>query len=144
MTVRILVMYKHYCLFTCTTCLVGQSFKERFLLRRASVRDNPERVRVSLSRLRVQRYGNFFIPASISITFLIKNFKELDKSQKYVKTSRAYLLLIIYKERLQFFRWTCSYASSRVFPVSFSKLLRAVLRVPKPASRQSRRLFTSP
>ena len=63
-------MYKHYCLFTCTTCLVGQSFKERFLLRRASVRDNPERVRVSLSRLRVQRYGNFFIHASISITFL--------------------------------------------------------------------------
>ena len=37
--------------------------------RGASVRDSPERFRDPVSRLRVQRYGNFSIPASLSPTF---------------------------------------------------------------------------
>ena len=36
----------------------------------ASVRDSPERFRDPVSRLRVQRYGNFSIPASLSPIFL--------------------------------------------------------------------------
>ena len=37
--------------------------------RGASVRETPERFRDPVSRLRVQRYGNFSIPASLSPTF---------------------------------------------------------------------------
>ena len=57
------------CLPVLLVSLVSLS-KNAFYFSRASVRETPERVRVSLSRLRVQRYGNFFIPASISQTFL--------------------------------------------------------------------------
>ena len=38
--------------------------------RGASVRESPERFRDPVSRLRVQRYANFSIPASVSQTFL--------------------------------------------------------------------------
>ena len=63
-------------LFPVLLCLVGQSFKDRTPRRGGageSVTYTPCSAGVSLSRLRVQRYGDFSKPPNLSATFL-RNF----------------------------------------------------------------------
>ena len=66
-------------LFPVLLCLVGQSFKDRRPTsegRKAeSVTYSPCHAGVSLSRLRVQRYGDFSKPPNLFDTFLQKTFR---------------------------------------------------------------------
>ena len=66
-------------LFPVLLCLVGQSFKDRSPTsegRKAeSVTYSPCTAGVSLSRLRVQRYGDFSKPPNLFDTFLQKTFR---------------------------------------------------------------------
>ncbi|MBP3823798.1 MAG: hypothetical protein J6I36_10395, partial [Bacteroidaceae bacterium] len=76
--------------------LVGQSFKERFRLSQNGLLGTVLSLsRRPLSRLRVQRYGDFLKPPNLFDTFLQKICKKVDKGQARGKRSRAYLLYII-------------------------------------------------
>ena len=75
------------------SCLLGQPFKERFL----SAFENLSALSwVSqgglVSRLRVQRYGNFFICARVSSTFLLPFWQIIDQHQE--PRARSFLLYI--------------------------------------------------
>ena len=86
----------------CTTCLVDQYFKELLLcvqisLCGASVSYSPCKTGGSLSRLRVQRYGDFFIPASVSRK---KSSAHAKKIFHTLIPSRAFLYNIILERPL--------------------------------------------
>ena len=79
-------------------------------VRRASVSDTPERVRVSLSRLRVQRYGDFSEHANVFATFLKENRQNIDECQTTENDSRAYIFYIIIKKLHQMLKLESRFA----------------------------------